>query len=104
MLDVMEDCHIAIFFLTRLPTLRCVVLCTGETKYNPSFPSIYGFERFKFNNYFCSEGVDEYAVNKFLCQVFSYGTNSSGEICSLIKESTSRKFDIKEEVLPFPFF
>ncbi|KAK3144429.1 hypothetical protein QOZ80_4AG0312930 [Eleusine coracana subsp. coracana] len=45
-----------------------------------------------------SDGVDEYVMSKFLYQVFS-GENSVGCICSLIKESTSRKFDIKEEVL-----
>ncbi|KAG0526365.1 hypothetical protein BDA96_06G139900 [Sorghum bicolor] len=45
-----------------------------------------------------SDGVDEYAMSKFLCQVFSCD-NSVGHICSLVKESTSRKFDIKEEVL-----
>ncbi|KAL3501051.1 hypothetical protein ACH5RR_035500 [Cinchona calisaya] len=54
---------------------------------------------FKMRSLMHSEGVDEYAVNKFLSQVFSNGTNSSGEICSLIKESASRKFDIKEEVM-----
>ncbi|PWZ45770.1 ATP-dependent DNA helicase Q-like 5 [Zea mays] len=45
-----------------------------------------------------SDGVDEYAMSKFLFQVFSC-ENSVGCICSLVKESTSRKFDIKEEVL-----
>ncbi|XP_062225987.1 ATP-dependent DNA helicase Q-like 5 [Phragmites australis] len=45
-----------------------------------------------------SDGVDEYAMSKFLYQVFSCD-NSMGCICSLVKESTSRKFDIKEEVL-----
>ncbi|CAL5026771.1 unnamed protein product [Urochloa decumbens] len=45
-----------------------------------------------------SDGVDEYAISKFLYQVFSC-ENSTGSICSLVKESTSRKFDIKEEVL-----
>lgn len=37
-------------------------------------------------------------MNKFLSQVFSNGMCSSGEICSLVKESASRKFDIKDEV------
>ncbi|XP_044488856.1 ATP-dependent DNA helicase Q-like 5 isoform X2 [Mangifera indica] len=46
-----------------------------------------------------SDGVDEYAINKFLCQVFSNGKNSCGKICSVIKESASRKFDMKEEVM-----
>ncbi|KQJ83245.1 ATP-dependent DNA helicase Q-like 5 isoform X3 [Brachypodium distachyon] len=45
-----------------------------------------------------SDGVDEYAMSKFLYQIFSSG-NTTGCICSLAKESTSRKFDIKEEVL-----
>ncbi|KAG8640021.1 ATP-dependent DNA helicase Q-like 5 isoform X3 [Manihot esculenta] len=44
-----------------------------------------------------SEGVDEYAVSKFLCQVFTNGKH--GKICSLIKESASREFDMKEEVM-----
>lgn len=46
-----------------------------------------------------SDGVDEYAINKFLCQVFTDGVNSCGKLCSLVKESASRKFDMKEEVL-----
>lgn len=46
-----------------------------------------------------SEGVDEYAVNKFLHEVFPADKNSCGKICSLIKESASRRFDMKEEVL-----
>uniref|UniRef100_A0A453C9A3 Uncharacterized protein n=2 Tax=Aegilops tauschii subsp. strangulata TaxID=200361 RepID=A0A453C9A3_AEGTS len=40
----------------------------------------------------------EYAMSKFLNQIFSSG-NTMGCICSFPKESTSRKFDIKEEVL-----
>ena len=102
MLDVMEDCRIAIFFLMRLPTSRCVVLCTG-IKCHPTFSSFFfGFKISKNRYIVPSDGVDEYAVKKFLCQIFS-NTNSSGKICSIIKESASRKFDIKEEVLPFPF-
>ncbi|XP_020111458.1 ATP-dependent DNA helicase Q-like 5 [Ananas comosus] len=46
-----------------------------------------------------SDGVDEYAISKFLCQIFSSDVHSTGGICSLVKESTARKFDIKEEVL-----
>ncbi|CDP13310.1 unnamed protein product [Coffea canephora] len=53
---------------------------------------------FKMRSLMYSDGVDEYAVKKFLCQIFS-NTNSSGKICSIIKESASRKFDIKEEVM-----
>lgn len=45
-----------------------------------------------------SDGVDEYAVNKFLSDVFPSDQKSSGQICSLIKESASRRFDMKEEV------
>ncbi|KAM3387772.1 hypothetical protein ACQJBY_010550 [Aegilops geniculata] len=45
-----------------------------------------------------SDGIDEYAMSKFLNQIFSSG-NTIGCICSFPKESTSRKFDIKEEVL-----
>ena len=47
--------------------------------------------------FFYSDGVDEYAISKFLYQVFSCD-NPMGSICSLVKELTSRKFDIKEEV------
>ncbi|KAK4265011.1 hypothetical protein QN277_026119 [Acacia crassicarpa] len=46
-----------------------------------------------------SDGVDEYAVNKFICEVFPAHRISSGQICSLIKESASRRFDMKEEVM-----
>ncbi|GLU06171.1 hypothetical protein SLE2022_232250 [Rubroshorea leprosula] len=46
-----------------------------------------------------SDGVDEYAVNKFLSQIFADGINSRGSVCSLVRESASRKFDIKEEVM-----
>lgn len=45
-----------------------------------------------------SDGLDEYAVNKFLRQVFS-SDYFSGKVCSLPKESLSRKFDMKEEVM-----
>lgn len=45
-----------------------------------------------------SEGVDEYAVNKFLSEVFPADKSSCGKIRSLIKESASRRFDMKEEV------
>jgi len=48
---------------------------------------------------FRSEGIDEYAVNKFLSEVFPADKSSCGKICSLIKESASRRFDMKEEVL-----
>ncbi|KAK1294335.1 ATP-dependent DNA helicase Q-like 5 [Acorus calamus] len=45
-----------------------------------------------------SDGVDEYTINKFLCQIFNNDTNVLGDICSLVKESASRKFDMKEEL------
>ncbi|KAF9602922.1 hypothetical protein IFM89_032804 [Coptis chinensis] len=52
---------------------------------------------FKLRSLSYSDGVDEYAVNKFLAQVFS-STGTPGKICSLVKEFASRKFDMKEEV------
>ncbi|KAH1050526.1 hypothetical protein GLYMA_08G102300v4 [Glycine max] len=54
---------------------------------------------FKLRSLTHSEGVDEYAVNKFLREVFPADKNSCGKICSLIKESASRRFDMKEEVM-----
>ena len=35
-----------------------------------------------------------------MCQVFSNDKKSQGKVCSLVKESASRKFDMKEEVSP----
>ncbi|KAG9139556.1 hypothetical protein Leryth_016329 [Lithospermum erythrorhizon] len=52
----------------------------------------------KLRSLMCSDGVDEYAVNKFLSQVFHNGSNLP-EVCSITKESAARKFDMKEEVL-----
>lgn len=46
-----------------------------------------------------SDGVDEYAINKLLCEIFSDGIVQDGHASSLVKESASRKFDMKEEVL-----
>ncbi|KAL5552489.1 hypothetical protein UlMin_039890 [Ulmus minor] len=46
-----------------------------------------------------SDTVDQYAVDKFICQVFAGEKNSQGKICSLVKESASCKFDMKEEVM-----
>ncbi|KAA8529737.1 hypothetical protein F0562_034163 [Nyssa sinensis] len=54
---------------------------------------------FKLRSLMHSDGVDEYAVNRFLCQVFTNDTDSPGKMCSLVKESASRKFDMKEEVM-----
>ncbi|PIN26121.1 ATP-dependent DNA helicase [Handroanthus impetiginosus] len=46
-----------------------------------------------------SDGVDEYAVNKLLCEIFMSNRCSADEICSIVKEAASRKFDMKEEVI-----
>ncbi|XP_041010352.1 ATP-dependent DNA helicase Q-like 5 isoform X2 [Juglans microcarpa x Juglans regia] len=54
---------------------------------------------FKLRSLMHSEGVDEYAINKFLSEVFASEKNLHGKICSLVKESASRKFDMKEEVM-----
>ncbi|KAH6797784.1 DEAD/DEAH box RNA helicase family protein [Perilla frutescens var. hirtella] len=44
-----------------------------------------------------SDGVDEYTVNKLLCQIFTSDRPLVEEICSIVKESASHKFDMKEE-------
>ncbi|KAG8365941.1 hypothetical protein BUALT_Bualt17G0024300 [Buddleja alternifolia] len=54
---------------------------------------------FKLRSLMHSDGVDEYAVKKLLCQIFMSDKLSAEEICSLVKESASRKFDMKEEVI-----
>ncbi|KAJ6981357.1 hypothetical protein NC653_024686 [Populus alba x Populus x berolinensis] len=54
---------------------------------------------FKLRSLMHSEGVDEYAVNKFLCEIFSTDIKHPGKIHAMIKESSSRKFDMKEEVM-----
>ncbi|CAN7077677.1 unnamed protein product [Brassica oleracea var. botrytis] len=46
-----------------------------------------------------SDGVDEYAVGKFLTHVFSFDTKQHEKICSIVIESASHKFDMKEEVM-----
>ncbi|KFK44663.1 hypothetical protein AALP_AA1G287700 [Arabis alpina] len=46
-----------------------------------------------------SDGVDEYAVGKFLTHVFSSETKQHEKICSLVIDSASQKFDMKEEVM-----
>nr|GFC36249.1 ATP-dependent DNA helicase Q-like 5 [Tanacetum cinerariifolium] len=46
-----------------------------------------------------SDGLDQYTVSKFLSEVFTGGSHSQGKICSIVKESASRKFDMKEEVI-----
>ncbi|XP_042506131.1 ATP-dependent DNA helicase Q-like 5 isoform X2 [Macadamia integrifolia] len=54
---------------------------------------------FKLRSLLYSDGVDEYAVNRLLGQIFSNDMNSHGKICSLVKETASRKLDMKEEVI-----
>ncbi|KAK9707092.1 hypothetical protein RND81_07G172100 [Saponaria officinalis] len=54
---------------------------------------------FKLRSLMYSDGVDEYMVNKLLCQIFSSETGLKDETHSLIIESVSRRFDMKEEVI-----
>ncbi|KAJ4961023.1 hypothetical protein NE237_020933 [Protea cynaroides] len=54
---------------------------------------------FKLRSLLYSDGVDEYAVNRLLGQIFSNSTNLHGKICSLVKETASRKLDMKEQVI-----
>ncbi|KAM7484102.1 hypothetical protein LguiA_000111 [Lonicera macranthoides] len=54
---------------------------------------------FKLRSLMYSDGVDEYIVNRFLSQIFSNEVDLRGKVYSLVKESASRKFDIKEEVM-----
>ncbi|KAI3919526.1 hypothetical protein MKX01_018349 [Papaver californicum] len=54
---------------------------------------------FKLRSFSYSDGVDEFAVSKFLCQVFSNGVCTPGKIFTLVKESASQKLDMKEEVM-----
>ncbi|XVF02709.1 hypothetical protein REPUB_Repub04eG0197700 [Reevesia pubescens] len=54
---------------------------------------------YKLRSLMHSDGVDEYAVNRFLCHVFADESNVHGKVHSLVKESASRKFDMKEEVM-----
>lgn len=51
-----------------------------------------------FSRFLFSDGVDEYAVGKFLTHVFSSDTKQHEKICSIVIESASHKFDMKEEV------
>ncbi|KAL5552481.1 hypothetical protein UlMin_039882, partial [Ulmus minor] len=53
---------------------------------------------FKLRSLMFCNGVDKYAVDKFICQVFT-GEKAQGKICSSVKESASCKFDKKEEVM-----
>ncbi|KAI8000826.1 ATP-dependent DNA helicase Q-like 5 [Camellia lanceoleosa] len=52
---------------------------------------------FKLRSLTYSDGVDEYAVSRFLSEVFTNELDSHGKICSLVKELALRKFDMKEE-------
>ncbi|KAK4779624.1 hypothetical protein SAY87_015730 [Trapa incisa] len=52
---------------------------------------------FKLRSLMHSDGVDEYAVSKFLSKVFN--NESHGKFCSILKDSTSCKYDMKEEVI-----
>ncbi|KAK3040803.1 hypothetical protein RJ639_029147 [Escallonia herrerae] len=54
---------------------------------------------FKLRSLMYSDGLDEYAVNRFLSQVFSSNTDLPGKICSVVRESASRQFDMKEEAM-----
>ncbi|EEF47546.1 rothmund-thomson syndrome DNA helicase recq4, putative [Ricinus communis] len=52
---------------------------------------------YKLRSLMHSDGIDEYTVSKFLCEVFTNCT--CGKICSIIKASASRTLDVKEEVM-----
>ncbi|XP_073036687.1 ATP-dependent DNA helicase Q-like 5 [Primulina eburnea] len=54
---------------------------------------------YKLRSLMYSDGVDEYAINKLLCHIFMTRRLSDNEICSLVKESAGRNFDMKEEVI-----
>ncbi|XP_076916307.1 ATP-dependent DNA helicase Q-like 5 [Bidens hawaiensis] len=54
---------------------------------------------FKLRSLMYSDGQDQYTVNKFLYHVFGRDSHSQGRICTIVKESASRKFDMKEEVI-----
>ncbi|CAA7396392.1 unnamed protein product [Spirodela intermedia] len=54
---------------------------------------------YKLRSLLYSDGTDEYAMNRLLCQIFDYKINSPGNICSLVKEFAARTFDMKEEVI-----
>ncbi|XP_009406398.2 ATP-dependent DNA helicase Q-like 5 [Musa acuminata AAA Group] len=69
----------------------------GKLSYCHLFLDITTYDKLHSLSY--SDGVDEYSVSKFLSQVFSSDVHLTGQTCSLVKESMSRKFDMKEEVL-----
>ncbi|XP_057852289.1 ATP-dependent DNA helicase Q-like 5 isoform X1 [Cryptomeria japonica] len=53
---------------------------------------------FKIRSLAYSDGADEYAIDKFLFEVFSYMKKPS-RVCSLNISTSSRNFDLKEEVM-----
>lgn len=104
-LDGMEGLPIAISILTTPHFSNFEVLCIGSWMsyiLNLLYPGLHWFIQFwaTYLNRFFSDGVDEYVVNKFLCQIFTSNENFQGKTCSLVKETASRKFDMKEEVCP----
>ncbi|CAL9122434.1 unnamed protein product [Musa textilis] len=69
----------------------------GKLSYCHLFLDITTYHKLHSLSY--SDGMDEYSVSKFLSHVFSSDVHLTGQTCSLVKESMSRKFDMKEEVL-----
>ncbi|KAG0489297.1 hypothetical protein HPP92_008108 [Vanilla planifolia] len=57
------------------------------------------FTYYKLRSLLYSDGIDEYAISKLLSQIFPKNIRLDGYVYSLIKESMSYKFDMKEEVL-----
>ncbi|XP_022885565.1 ATP-dependent DNA helicase Q-like 5 [Olea europaea var. sylvestris] len=54
---------------------------------------------FKLRSLMYSDGVDAHAVNLLLSHVFMSKGSAANDTCSLVKETASRKFDMKEEVM-----
>lgn len=109
-LDEMGICLIVIFSLMILHISSFAVWCTGVYIYIYIYKyiSLYLILWIRKMSdlttiFFLSDGVDEYAVNRFLSQVFSNGMGSPGKVHSIVKEAASRKFDMKEEVLVLYF-
>lgn len=110
-LDGMGGCPIAIFILMTTHISNFEVLCIGSYIWVTSSINftickvLISLEVFHTSPYcLFSDGVDEYVVNKFLSQVFTGDENLQGKICSLVKETASRKFDMKEEVVLYCYF
>lgn len=81
--------------------INFVVFCTGSGRL---FFTIFSLKhQCKASNIISvvvlSDGTDEYAMNRLLHQIFDCKIDSTGKICSLVKEFASRTFDMKEEVL-----